>query len=39
MAEYSVIVAVIALVVMLVLPQIGSGIAQFFTAATQAIGG
>jgi Flp pilus assembly pilin Flp len=39
MAEYSVLVAVIALVVVLVLPQVAAPIRGFFDAAAQAIGG
>ena len=39
MAEYSVVVAVVALVVAVVLPQLGSAITGFFTSAVQALGG
>jgi Flp pilus assembly pilin Flp len=39
MAEYSVVVAVIAVVVALVLPQLASAIGAFFTAAIRALGG
>lgn len=39
MAEYSVLVALIALVVVLVLPQFAAPIRGFFDAATHAIGG
>ena len=39
MAEYSVVVAVVALVVALVLPQLGSAITAFFTSEVQALGG
>ncbi|HEY6963563.1 MAG TPA: Flp family type IVb pilin [Gaiellaceae bacterium] len=37
MAEYSVLVAVIALVVMLVLPQMGTQLSAWFTAAAAAL--
>lgn len=39
MAEYSVVVAVVAIVVALVLPQLATAIGAFFTAAVQVLGG
>ena len=39
MAEYSILVAVIALIVLAVLPQLASGIEAFFTAAAGVFGG
>jgi Flp pilus assembly pilin Flp len=39
MAEYSVVLAVVALVVALVLPQLGAAILSLFDAAAQAFGG
>jgi len=39
MAEYSVLVAVIALAVMLVAPQLGTELRAYLSAAVSAIGG
>ncbi len=39
MAEYSVVIAVVALVVLLTLPQLGSGILALYNAAAAAFGG
>ena len=39
MAEYSVLVAVIALAVMLVAPQLGTELRSYLSAAVSAIGG
>jgi Flp pilus assembly pilin Flp len=39
MAEYSVVIAVIALVVMLIAPQLGIELRAYLSAAVQAIGG
>jgi Flp pilus assembly pilin Flp len=38
MAEYSVVIAVIALVVVFTLPQLGSGILALYSAAAAAFG-